>query len=81
MEGLFTIIAAGGIFTILLAWVIGIALFVFWIIALIDVIRRQFDSDLTKIIWVVVVFFLHPLGALIYWFAGRPTGRLAGSPY
>lgn len=69
------VLAAGGIGAIL--FIVGsfIAAFVFWIVALVDAIRRQFDSDTTKIIWVCVVFFLHFLGALIYWFAGRPTGR------
>ena len=67
--------AAGGIGLVLLAIGLCIAAFVFWIVALVDSIRRQFDSDTTKIIWVCVVFFLHFLGALIYWFAGRPTGR------
>jgi len=63
-----------GAFGILFA-IIGIILaaiaFAFWIWMLIDVIMSKRLSDTEKILWFVVVFFLHFLGALIYFFAGR----------
>ena len=81
MDHTSTLIAGGGVALLLFCVVLGLATTVFWIVALVDAIRRQFDSDTTKIIWVCVIFFLHFLGAIIYWFGGRPTGRLSGSPY
>jgi hypothetical protein len=57
---------------------ISIASFVFWIVELIDVCRREFPDPNSKIIWLLVVVLAHGLGALIYYFAGKPNGRLPG---
>lgn len=56
----------------------ALASFVFWIVELVDVARREFPDPNAKIIWLLVVFFLHGLGAIIYYFAGKPTGWLPG---
>jgi hypothetical protein len=45
---------------------------VFWIWMLIHAIQNKGLTDTEKIIWVLVMVFLHVLGALIYFFAGRP---------
>lgn len=58
-----------------LVLLVGLALTVFWVVALIDCLMRRFDEPVTKLIWVVVIVFLHALGALIYWFIGRPAGQ------
>lgn len=62
----------------ILIWVvmigIGIALVVFWIVAIIDVIQREFPGENDKLIWVLVVVLAGWIGALIYWFAGRDKG-------
>ncbi len=57
---------------------IGIASFVFWIMELIDVCRREFRDSNTKLLWILVVVLAHGLGALIYYFAGKPQGWLPG---
>ena len=57
---------------------LGLASFVFWIVELIDVARREFRDSGTKTIWLLVVIFAHSLGALIYYFAGKPQGWLPG---
>lgn len=57
---------------------LGLASFVFWIVELIDVCRREFRDPNTKLLWVLMVVFLHGLGALIYYFAGRSQGWLPG---
>lgn len=49
-------------------------LFGFWIWMLVDCLTRDFPGDNDKVIWVLVIVFLHALGALIYLFAGRPRG-------
>ncbi|MBM3498774.1 MAG: PLDc_N domain-containing protein [Armatimonadetes bacterium] len=53
-----------------------IALMVLWIVALIDVARREFPGDNDKLMWVLVVVLAGWIGALIYWFVGRQKGTL-----
>ena len=56
----------------------GLLLFAFWIWMLIHAITNRGLSDGEKIAWVLVVLFLHFLGAVIYFFVGRPKGSAAG---
>lgn len=58
--------------------VVGLASLVFWIIELIDVCRREFRDSNSKLLWILVVVLAHGLGALIYYFAGKPQGWLPG---
>ena len=58
--------------------VLSLASLVFWIVEIIDAARRQWPDPNTKIIWLLVVVLLHGLGALIYYFAGKPSGWLPG---
>ena len=55
---------------------IGLAATVFWIWMLVDAITRPMDST-QKLIWVLVIVFLHVLGALVYFFVGRNGSRSA----
>jgi len=57
-----------GIFALPLA----ILAFVFWIGMLVHAIQNPGLSDMEKLIWVLVILFTHFLGALIYFFVGRP---------
>ena len=59
----------GGFEILFLALVI--LAFVFWIWMLIDAIGNNRLSSSQRIVWVLVILFLHGLGALIYFFAGR----------
>ena len=61
-----------GLLLLLVVAVIGIACFVFWLWMLIHAIKNKGLSDTEKIIWVLVILFVHVLGALIYFFVGRP---------
>lgn len=65
---------------------LSLASFVFWIVEIVDVARREFKDSNTKLLWLLVVVLAHGLGALIYYFAGKPQGWLPGqtplySPY
>lgn len=51
---------------------LGLLSFVFWIWMLVHAIQNGGLSDTEKIIWVIVVVFTHFVGALIYFFVGRP---------
>ncbi len=57
---------------------VSLAAFVFWIVEIVDVARRQFTDQTTKLVWLAVIIFLHLLGAIIYYFAGKPQGWLPG---
>jgi uncharacterized RDD family membrane protein YckC len=56
----------------LLALAVAVALFVFWIAMLISAIQNKGLGEGEKIVWVLVVIFLHFLGATLYFFLGRP---------
>jgi hypothetical protein len=51
---------------------IGLALTAFWIWMLVDAVTNRGIGDGEKIAWVLVILFLHALGALIYFIIGRP---------
>jgi hypothetical protein len=61
-----------GLLFMLIMFVIGLAAFAFWIWMLIHAITNNGLTGTEKIVWVLVVLFLHFLGALIYFFVGRP---------
>ena len=52
--------------------------FVFWIIELIDVAKRQWAEPNTKMLWLLVVVLGHGIGALVYYYVGKQTGWLPG---
>jgi hypothetical protein len=49
---------------------------IFWIVELVDAIRRQFDEPNLKVVWVLVILFGHFLGALLYYAIGKKQGVL-----
>jgi hypothetical protein len=51
---------------------VGIAVLVFWICMLISAIQNKGLAEGEKIAWVLVIALLHVLGAIIYFFVGRP---------
>lgn len=60
-----------GVLFLLIALAVGLAAFGFWIWMLIHAITNKGLTGTEKIVWVLVVLFLHFLGALIYFFVGR----------
>ena len=54
-----------GIFVLLLGAVVSLAGFVFWLWMLIDAVVSEPTTE-QKILWFLVVFFLHFIGALVY---------------
>ena len=51
---------------------LALALFAFWIWMLVSAIQNQGLSEGEKIAWVLVIVFLHWLGAILYFFVGHP---------
>lgn len=60
-----------GLALILFLACVALFLFVFWIWMLIDAIKNPGLSGTERVVWVLVIVFLHLLGAIIYFFAGR----------
>ena len=66
-----------GLMFMLCLWALAALATIFWIWMLIHAITNKGLRDVEKIIWVLVIFFLHFLGALIYFFVGKPRGAAA----
>jgi preprotein translocase subunit YajC len=49
---------------------------VFWIWMLVDAIQNKGLSDGEKVGWVLALVFAHFLGALLYFFIGRPKRKM-----
>jgi len=60
---------------ILLAIILGIASFVFWILMVIDAAKRGFKNSNEKVVWIIVIVLLGALGALIYYFAVKRNSK------
>lgn len=52
-------------------WLLGIALFIFWVWSAIYVANRKVEDQTRKICWLLIVLFLGPLGSILYLFLGR----------
>ena len=59
----------------ILGGVLGLIATIFWLWMLIDAILNPRVRGVEKLVWVLVVLFLHFLGALIYYFVGRGGAR------
>jgi hypothetical protein len=63
--------------------IVAVALFLFWIWALLDCIATDsaMCRNLPKIVWIILVVFLPDLGALLWLLLGRPekADRRSGS--
>jgi Phospholipase_D-nuclease N-terminal len=58
-----------GVFVCLM-WLLGLAATVFWLWMLIDALMNEPTTN-EKILWFLVIFLLHLIGALIYYFVRR----------
>ncbi|PYJ97137.1 MAG: hypothetical protein DME23_17085 [Verrucomicrobia bacterium] len=70
----------GGLEVVLLCLfggLIGLGCFVLWIWMLIDCLTNNGIPGSEKVAWVLVIIFTHFLGALIYFFVGRPKRKPA----
>jgi hypothetical protein len=67
MNDVFQFVAGMGMFFIIL----GIVASIFWIWMLVDCLQNTRLQPVEKLVWVLVIFFLHIVGALIYFFVGR----------
>ena len=71
--------AVGGILVLLMVLAVviplAVASFVFWIWMLISAIQNKGLTEGEKIAWVLVMVFVHFLGAILYFFVGHPKRK------
>jgi hypothetical protein len=60
-------------------WLLVLAATVFWLWMLVDALVNELTPN-DKILWFLVIFFLHFIGALIYLFVRRGQRRPAAAP-
>ncbi len=60
------------ILTMLVALPLTVASFAFWIWMLVHAIQNKALADGEKVGWVLAIALLHFIGALLYFFIGRP---------
>jgi hypothetical protein len=74
----------GGVIVLLmiLAVVIPVLLasFIFWIWMLISAVQNKGLTEGEKIAWVLILVFVHILGAIIYFFVGHPKRNMPLAP-
>lgn len=77
------IFGGGEILLVLAALILvplALALTVFWIWMLISAIQNRGLTDNERIVWVLVLVFLHGLGAILYFFIGHPRRHTPLAP-
>ena len=68
----------GAMVLVVLFWIVGIAATIFWLWMMIDALTNEPTTE-RKILWFLVIFFLHFIGAFIYLLVGK-SGRAPSSP-
>lgn len=63
------------ILTALVALPLTVASFAFWIWMLIHAIQNKALAEGEKVGWVLAIALLHFIGALLYFFIGRPKAK------
>ena len=64
------------LFLLLLLIPFSLALMAFWIWMLVHAIQNKGLTDGEKVGWIIAIALLHFLGAVIYFFIGRPKANL-----
>ena len=54
---------------------VGLGLFVFWLMVLIDCINKEPSAGNDKVVWVLVIVLLHWVGALLYLVIRKPQRK------
>ncbi len=68
--------AAFGIGMMIFWLIFGLGGFILFLIALIDVLRRQFPNPNDKILWIILIVLIGWLGPILYFVIGKKKGTL-----
>jgi len=55
---------------LLFAILVGLVISFMWVIALVDILRSEFQGN-DKVVWALVVIFFPFLGSILYFIVGR----------
>lgn len=61
---------------VVLIFPLGLAMLAFWIWMLVHAIQNKGLADGEKVGWVLAIALVHFLGALLYFFIGKPKANL-----
>jgi len=70
MDALF----GGAAAIVILFWVIALVATAFWLWMLVDALMNETDTN-QKILWFLVIFFLHFIGAIVYFVVRKGVNR------
>jgi len=62
------------IFLIVIIVIVGLALGVFWAYMIWNCIKRDFDNEVDKFIWLIFMIITHFVGAFVYYFLIKRKG-------
>ncbi len=68
--GMFGVAGIMGLSFLMMMSLITVAAFVFWIWALVDILKHEFTGS-NKLIWLLAVIMVPMIGMILYWFIGR----------
>ena len=74
MDSFDGMMAFGAIF-MLIIFLLGVFVFVFWLLMLIDCIKRKYKEGIEKLVWVLVIIFTGIIGATIYYFVVKVNDK------
>ncbi|KAF0219253.1 MAG: hypothetical protein FD174_2339 [Geobacteraceae bacterium] len=66
----FEMIGVVGVAAFFVFWLVFVAVFVFWLWALIDILKSEFTGS-NKVVWLLMVMLVPLIGAILYYFIGR----------
>ncbi len=66
----FQMIGVMGVATFLVFWLVAVVVFVFWLWALIDILKNEFTGS-NKLVWLLAVVLVPLIGVILYFFIGR----------
>jgi uncharacterized membrane protein YidH (DUF202 family) len=80
MIPIFAFLGWAELLLLLIVFPFTLAIFAFWVWMLVHAIQNRGLTDSERIVWVIVIVFLHVLGALLYLLIGRPKADQAPPP-
>ena len=76
--GLLSVGMFGIVWLLMLGLSVGVM--VLWVWMIVDCVRRQFDDENTRLVWVLIIVLAGWIGAIIYYFVGRKEGVMPEGP-
>ena len=65
--------ALGGAEIIIILSIFIIPLFL-WLIAIFDLLKREFEDSTNKIVWALIILLIPFLGSILYFIIGKKSG-------